>query len=662
MLHASEKTVIGAQVYIEPGQTPQEIEHYFQLLKTHNMQVCRIRMDESHMRDNQGDFDFSLYQKAFDEAAKNDVAVFATLFPTNVLSAASSAGGVGGFKFPESEAHLHSIERYVQAVVNHFKDHPALRAWVLQNEPGVAGNVPDNDFARERLSEWKSIKDTVSTYNGFMQIRHEQEAFIRDYTTWYLQWLANKVRKYDVLHELHVNPHMIFSNLADYDFPSWQRFLSHLGASMHPSWHFGYFNRNEYPLAMAANCEIIRSGAAPLPFWITELQGGNNNFSGYNPLMPTEEEIAQWMWTGLASGTKGIIFWTLNPRGTGFEAGEWALIDFKQQPTCRLEMASEISALVNATPDLQHLKPLHDQVYLLYSPESMVLQRQSVIRSPEIRERFMAREEGGHIKSLLAFYRVFQERGIGAQIYNMDQFDWQGDSKGKVVILANMAIIPRTYYQSIQQFVQKGGRLIVTGQSGHYDEYVYNVMFGQWPLQKLFGASLKEFRAGNNRYDLQLSDATIPTHFLNGIIVPEGAKVLGVNGSGEAIAIKHSFGKGEVIWVPSMIGLAAWEKTEPGFINFVLDHCKPSLSPQPVESSVDRRGLLIKHFQGSLGTYSLLINKTGERQTLYLQDGYSIQKVIFSLKQPSVKNRAISMQADDCMVVHWKRDSLKHLK
>ena len=29
MLQASEKTLIGAQVYIEPGQTPQEIENYF---------------------------------------------------------------------------------------------------------------------------------------------------------------------------------------------------------------------------------------------------------------------------------------------------------------------------------------------------------------------------------------------------------------------------------------------------------------------------------------------------------------------------------------------------------------------------------------------------------------------------------------------------------
>lgn len=654
-LQASEKTVIGAQVYIEPGQTPQQIEHFFRLLKSHRMQVCRIRMDESHMRDAMGQFDFSLYQMAFDEAEKNGVAVFATLFPANVLSDANSASGVGGFKFPESEAHLQSIERYVQAVVNQFKSHPALKAWVLQNEPGVAGNMPDNAYAHARFAQWRQHRDPLPAYNGFMQIRYDKEAFVRDYTTWYMQWLANEVRKYDPHHELHLNPHMIFSNLADYDFPAWQQFLSHLGASMHPSWHFGYFNRNEYPLAMSANCAIIRSGATPLPFWITELQGGNNNFSGYNPLMPSREEIAQWMWTGLSSGAKGIIFWTLNPRATGFEAGEWALIDFKSQPTDRLQMAGEIAALLHSKPDLQQLTPLNDPIYLLYSPESVVLQRHSVIRSPDVREHFMARDEAGHIKSLLAFYRVFEQRGIGTHLYNMDQFDWQADPAGKTVILANMAIIPRKYYPLLQQFVSGGGRLVVTGQTGHYDEYVYNVMFGSWPLQSLFGASLKEFRARENRFDLPVGGETLQAHFLQGVIVPEGAQVLGTNHRGEAIAVKHAFGKGEVIWVPSMIGLAAWEKTETGFVNFVLYTCKPSLSSHPLEASTNPRGVLIKHFKGALGDYSLVINKSGGQQTFQWQNGYTFQQLIFHLKQPVVKARSITLEPDDCVVVQWER-------
>jgi beta-galactosidase len=140
---------IGAQVYIEPGQTEDEIAHYFKVLKAHNMSVCRIRMDESHLRQAGGSYDFSLYDLAFKEAEKNDIQIFATLFPANILSDANSAGGVGGFKFPTSEEHLKSISRYIAAVVKHFKFHPALKAWVLQNEPGVAGNMPRTEFAKK---------------------------------------------------------------------------------------------------------------------------------------------------------------------------------------------------------------------------------------------------------------------------------------------------------------------------------------------------------------------------------------------------------------------------------------------------------------------------------------------------------------------------------
>ena len=31
-----------------------------------------------------------------------------------------------------------------------------------------------------------------------------------------------------------------------------------------------------------------------MPFWVTELQGGNNTYSGYKAFCPTKEEITQW--------------------------------------------------------------------------------------------------------------------------------------------------------------------------------------------------------------------------------------------------------------------------------------------------------------------------------------------------------------------------------
>ena len=117
--------IIGAQVFIEPGQTKQDVESWFKLLADHNMPVCRIRVFEDHMNLGNGKWDFSRYDHAFDMAQKYGVKIMVTLFPSD--------RSVGGFKFPKNLEHQKSVEEYIRQTVRHFKDHPALDTWVLQN-------------------------------------------------------------------------------------------------------------------------------------------------------------------------------------------------------------------------------------------------------------------------------------------------------------------------------------------------------------------------------------------------------------------------------------------------------------------------------------------------------------------------------------------------
>lgn len=117
---------------------------------------------------------------------------------------------------------------------------------------------------------------------------------------------------------------------------------------MHLSWHFGYFTRAQYPLGISLMADIIRSGAGKNPFWITEMQGGNVTASGREVLCPTAREITQWLWTGIAAGAEGVIFWTLNQRASALEAGEWGMLDFQGRPSDRLTAASEVARTAKA--------------------------------------------------------------------------------------------------------------------------------------------------------------------------------------------------------------------------------------------------------------------------------------------------------------------------
>lgn len=86
---------IGAQVFIEPGQTDKQIDGFFRILAQHGFETARIRMFGAHMLRPDGSWDFTLYDKAFDAAGKHGVKLFATLFPPT-----DELGDVGGFKFP----------------------------------------------------------------------------------------------------------------------------------------------------------------------------------------------------------------------------------------------------------------------------------------------------------------------------------------------------------------------------------------------------------------------------------------------------------------------------------------------------------------------------------------------------------------------------------
>jgi beta-galactosidase len=212
---------------------------------------------------------------------------------------------------------------------------------MLMNEPGI-GSI-EGDFAKKKYSEWKlSHPQKELSEKGFPILADfSRQMFLLEYNTWYLNWIAGEIKKYDTRHEIHVNSHAMFQLCSIYDFPAWRKFLTIFGGSTHPAWHFGYFDREKYSVAMSANCEMIRSGAGEIPWMITELQGGNNIYSAYAPLCPTKEEIAQWLWIAIGTEARGSIFWTLNPTISISEAGEWGMIDYQYKPTDRLIAASE---------------------------------------------------------------------------------------------------------------------------------------------------------------------------------------------------------------------------------------------------------------------------------------------------------------------------------
>jgi len=640
--------MIGAEIFIEPGQTAEEIDTWYRLMKENGMTICRIRMFETYMHHEDGTWDFSLFDLAYKAAEKYNIKVWGNLFPATAFT------DVGGFKFPHNDEHLKSISEYIKNLVTHFKQFKSCYGWVLINEPG-SGKLPDEDFTRKMFGEWKQMQ-TAETYTskGYNIFTFDEERFLVDYNTWFLNWLKDEVYKYDPGSHLHVNNHAIFQNIAEYNFPAWRKILTSLGGSAHASWHFGYYKRSQYTVAMSANCEIIRSGAGSLPWLMTEIQGGNNTYSGYNAMCPTREEINQWIWTVIASGGKGAIFWTFNPRASGFEAGEWAMIDFQNKPTDRLTAASSVAKVISENTALfEAAVPVESGINIVYTRESFWVEKKLQTGG----DHYEGRDAGGVMKSALGYFEALCEMGIQSNLKEIDEFDFSGtDFTGTVIILAHQVSLPSRYWKNLDDFVSKGGKLIADGLTAYYDEHAHCIMKTGFPLEQVFGANIREFKLEGNLFDVVLTDPSlkIPGHCWRGILAPTTAKTIGLFNQ-DIIATRNAYGRGEVLWIPGLIGLAGRIQGYSPLSTLLQGEAKSNIASAPFRFNAPETGMMMKTLQSGNSYITIIINKSGGSKDLELVNSKNLKpSVLFSDKTGKIENNRLSLASEETIVIEWK--------
>ncbi len=644
--------MIGAEVFIEPGQRAEDVDTWFKALRDCNMTVTRIRMFETYMRQEDGSWDFSLFDRAFEAADRYGIKVYANLFP------ATSFDDVGGFKFPSSRVHMESIAAYIEAVVSHFSIFDSLYGWVPINEPG--GGRLDGELARELFVTWKQgAGKRPADASGYPHFDFADERFLLYYNTWFLEWLVDEIRKHDVNRPIHVNNHNIFELVAEYDFPSWRPLLSSLGGSAHASWHFKYFERREYALAIAANSELLRSGAGPIPWMMTELQGGNNTYSAFEPLCPTPQEIEQWLWITLGAGSKGSIFWCLNARASGFEAGEWAMLNYQNEPSDRMLAAAECAGIIGAHSELFSKAEVADSgVNLIYTRESLWIEDRLQVEASSF---YHGRAKGGSMKSVLAFYEALCNRGVQANIKEIGEFDFdQDDFVGVSIIFAHQISIPEVYFEKLENFARKGGRLVFEGLSGYYNEVAICQFQTGFPLSRLMGASIKEVKLIADLFTTAFNDTDlfVPSHLWRGTLLTDTAIPLAWDEHGVYASV-NKFGAGEVIWLPSLLALGSRIKKDYSALERLLDlWLFPEGTKDFVCFSSCCEHVILRTLNSAGGWILILINKGERTACVSLSVPPEMKtaetKILFGSRYGHLNGKEVQLMPEGTMVLYVK--------
>ncbi len=641
--------MIGAQVFVEPGQSEDQVANFFRILSENNMPVCRIRMFENHMLQRDGSWDFSLYDAAFRAAEKYNIAVFATLFPT------SDADDLAGFKFPDTQAQLDKTAVYIEKVVNHFKQSPALHTWVLQNEPGGTNpKILNMEYIAQIYDKWiEEYEPRDPSYtNDYLKTDFTFNYFVNYVMNYYLSWISEQVKLYDTEHYHHLNPHAICDNFAEYDFSSFEEYLDSIGISMHMSWHFGNFRREQYPMGVAFMSSLIRPAGLSNPFWITELQGGNVTYSGKVALCPTKEEIAQWLWTGIGSGTEGIIFWSLNQRASGKEAGEWGMIDFQGKPSDRLTMASEVSKCVMENKDFfASSAPVVADVTLAYTREAAYV----AAYYEDGGSPYPARKSSAMMRSIIADYEALCAHGISPAISDVEHYDWDvKNPKGKVVIFPNVIAIASWQWEKINKFVERGGSVVMTGLSGYYDQNAHCVMQTGFPFEQMLGGNISEYKHIADNFTLPIMEQKAKVSMWKGIIAPTTAEVISRDGD-EVIAVKNKYGKGEAIWIPSLIELGSvLTRDNAALIEIMGQVAQKQIQSNPFSFSQPQNNIQMNILE-SKGEYMMVVinkNKTAATITLNNSKGLKATKIF---GQAELNGSTLILPSEACAVYRWAK-------
>ena len=630
------RPLLGAQVWIEPGQKPEEVERWFKTLADARMPVARLFLMWNYVEREPGVWDFSLYDRAFQAAEKYHVRVVATLTPNwgpphRGYLYASQGGAIG-----DTDVRLAEAREYVARAVARYRSSPALDSWMLMNEPGQRP-TPDR-LALQRYRLWLTRKyGTVAKLNGawmtdftsFTSVPADPrwtaagfaftapaaftdwQTFWRAHLAWYLNEIAGEVRHNDPAHHIHVNPHALVGNLASnsFDLPEWRSFLDSLGASIHPSWHFGLLKREQFALGVSYVCDLVRGASEPHPFWVTELQGGPNLYSSVRPMSPTREDIAQWVWTGVGAGADRVIFWLLNARAQGSEAGEWSLLDFQGHTSERFDTASDIARVLERNAAFfGKARPVESPVTIILSLETMTLQERFASNDSPARGR------DAHVLEALGLYQALAELGVNARLKHFDDFDWRDTSqRPQLVILPHATALTAGQARKVEAFVRGGNTLLVTGLTGFYDEEARFLPSERWPLSELLGARPKEVQISEGGAEVAWSrpPLRLPSQTWLGEIENDSADVV-AGQSGRVTAVRKRAGRGEAVWIPSPVGMGAWFVDGAPLAALLEELAAPFTRDTPFRFEGRQPGCLLRVMQNGNTYVTVVTNGTSE--------------------------------------------------
>ncbi|MGT2935913.1 beta-galactosidase [Streptococcus castoreus] len=405
------------------------------------------------------------------------------------------------------------------------------------------------NYWSNRLDSWENFPDVNGTINGSFGAEFEkyQRLLVDDF----LQWQADIVSEYK-------RADQFVTQNFDFD---WRGYSYGVQPEV-----------NHYKAAKGislAGCDIYHPGQEDLTgieiafcgdstrnlkqdnYLVIETQA-----QGFSNMMPYPNQLILQAYSHLASGANGVMYWHWHSIHNSAESYWRGLLahDFAENKTY-LESVKIGQELKRLSPKLVNLKK-KNRVALLVSNEALTALKWFPI---DIKSNFSS--SLGYNEVVKSYYQALYHLNIECDVVSVDSPSWQNY---EVLVVPALYAAPDKFYEDLDAFVNKGGKLLLSFKSGVANENL-KISHEGTPkkLQKALGLMYNQFASptGQSLVSSYFGDGAQVQGFLE-FLQPTTAEVLATYDNCQwedrGAITRNYYGEGEAIYIGCYIEEAAF--------------------------------------------------------------------------------------------------------
>ena len=458
-------------------------------------------------------------------------------------------------------AFIAATRRIVTAMAEHYKDHPGVIGWQIDNELGdpkcfdPASRAAFQKWCQRKYQALDALNQAWGTifwghtYQAWSEIplpwntlfnAHNPslaldfDRFQSDSTHEYLDIQTAILREMAPRQAITHNEMGMYSGVDYYDL---NRSLDFVAWDNYPMFEKDYAQYAGPGLAH----DLMRGSKDNQNYIMMEQEGGLPGWSVFWGRQAPPELYRVWAYQSVAHGADGVCYFRWRTSRYGTEQYWQGILDQDSYRNSRFQVVARTGKELGQLTELLHGSKVVSPVAVLVSPDS----RWAFEIQPLV-------EDFHYDRQLHDFYDAFRRAGISVDV----AFPQSDISAYRVVAAPALFVTDQTLADKLGAFVTNGGTLILTFRSGVKDEH--NVVTNRTlpgAFAELAGVAIHEFDPQLNEAQEVVGpgESRFPARVWSDILEPTTAKVVATYGkgyyAGKAAVTENSVGKGLVYYV-----------------------------------------------------------------------------------------------------------------